>query len=120
MKKDGIQTRKRRPKGSSAPSPHHASPPLGQPRLTPQHFHYEIPADQYQLPVSTPYHTVESYANRRISSADIQLLNQNVAPLQPVMVGIPEEQTSVITSAAEQSRYQNNQEEAHVKEDNSN
>ncbi|XP_044751994.1 endothelial transcription factor GATA-2-like [Coccinella septempunctata] len=121
MKKDGIQTRKRRPKGSSAPSPHHASPPLGQPRLTPQHFHYEIPADQYQLPVTTPFHnhTVE-FANRRISSAEIQLLNQNVAPLQPVMVGIPEEQTSVITSAAEQSRYQNNQEEAHVKDDNSN
>ncbi|XP_045470877.1 erythroid transcription factor-like isoform X2 [Harmonia axyridis] len=119
MKKDGIQTRKRRPKGSSAPSPHHSSPPLGQSRLAPQHFHYEIAADQYQLPATTPYHTVE-YTNRRISSADIQLLNQNVAPLQPVMVGIPEEQTSVITSAAEQSRYQNNQDEAHVKEDNSN
>lgn len=44
----------------------------------------------------------------------------SVSPLQPVMVGIPEEQTSVITSAAEQNRYQNNQEEAHVKDDASN
>ncbi|KAL3281144.1 hypothetical protein HHI36_004363 [Cryptolaemus montrouzieri] len=116
MKKEGITTRKRRPKSNSSSS-QHASPPLGPPRLTSHQYHYEISPDQYQLPVTTPYPTVE-YTNRRISSADIQILNQNVAPLQPVMVAMPEEQTSVITSAAQQSRFQNNQEEGtHAKDE---
>ncbi|KAK9879692.1 hypothetical protein WA026_006752 [Henosepilachna vigintioctopunctata] len=119
MKKDGIQTRKRRPKSNSAPSSQHASPPLGQARLSSQHYHYEIQADQYQLPVTTPYHV--EYSNRRISSADIPVFNQSVTPLQPVMVSMPEEQASVITTAAQQNRFQNNPEEViHTKEENSN
>ncbi|XP_060518517.1 uncharacterized protein LOC132697215 isoform X4 [Cylas formicarius] len=113
MKKDGIQTRKRRPKSSAS----HAGPSasgMHQQRINPSQVYYsqavqelELPVDQYQLPQSissTVYPGHQSFHRQLPSTDHIGRQMTNAQPLQPIMT-VEDEQTSVITSTSQQTRY---------------
>lgn len=115
MKKEGITTRKRRPKNTSSQA-HHGPVTITTQRLVPQNYYPELPTDQYQLPVSS-YHA--DY-NRPRSIPTFELLHQNVTPLQPVMVATSEEPTSVITNTSQQIIICHNNSYPETNEENSN
>ncbi|XP_028154852.1 GATA-binding factor 6-B isoform X2 [Diabrotica virgifera virgifera] len=107
MKKDGIQTRKRRPKNSGG------NPgPSGQVRLGNiyQYQHapeLEIQQDTYQLPINVyPSPTQGPY--RQYAAENLRGLNAQ--PLQPIIT-TDDEQTSVITSTSQQARFRVDTEE---------
>ncbi|XP_057664250.1 transcription factor elt-2-like isoform X3 [Diorhabda carinulata] len=104
MKKDGIQTRKRRPKnsgGSQAVSGHmrlgsviSAYPYQNNPELDLQ--------DQYQVPISLYQPPPGPVQYRQFNSDNLRSLNAQ--PLQPI-IPAEDEQTSVITSTSQQARF---------------
>ncbi|XP_072379797.1 uncharacterized protein [Diabrotica undecimpunctata] len=107
MKKDGIQTRKRRPKNSGG------NPgPSGQVRIGNiyQYQHapeLEIQQDTYQLPINVyPSPTQGPY--RQYAAENLRGLNAQ--PLQPI-IATDDEQTSVITSTSQQARFRVDTEE---------
>ncbi|CAG9814281.1 unnamed protein product [Phaedon cochleariae] len=111
MKKEGIQTRKRRPKTSSAGSSG-SSAQMRMMNNSPyyQHTELELSQDQYQLPMQVyqpPQQQQQQAAYRHQYPVDqLRGLNvQTVQPLQPIVTA-EEEQASVITSTShQQPRY---------------
>ncbi|XP_066258726.1 uncharacterized protein [Euwallacea similis] len=112
MRKEGIQTRKRRPKNSA--SVHNGAGVSGmQPRITSNHAMFysnipqepELPMDQYQLPHNITAATVyPPQYHRQIQTADhLNRQMANVAPLQPIMTD--GDHTRVITSSSPQVQY---------------
>ncbi|XP_074040471.1 uncharacterized protein isoform X2 [Leptinotarsa decemlineata] len=103
MKKEGIQTRKRRPKNSSSVSSAGAS---NQVRLAPYMGYLqvsdELPQDQYQPPMNIYPNSNQPVYNQYTPAAIEQL--RNLSAIQPIMV-TEEEQASVITSTSQQPRY---------------
>ncbi|CAG9853617.1 unnamed protein product [Phyllotreta striolata] len=107
MKKEGIQTRKRRPKNSSVGSPASAA---GQVRMglpTYQYSDMDVQQDQYQLPVNL-YSQRPQVSYRHYGTENIGTLNAQ--PLQPIITH-DDEQASVITSTSQQARFRTNVEE---------
>ncbi|XP_063902853.1 transcription factor elt-3-like isoform X5 [Zophobas morio] len=113
MKKEGIQTRKRRPKNSSTHSQSSPSTSQGiaQHRLVLQHGYFppnmqaDMASDQYQLPSTVGIFQPNQY-HQRLPGAE-QLARQipaNVAPLEPIQVA-SEEQATVITSTSQNARF---------------
>lgn len=104
MKKDGIQTRKRRPKssgGSQGVSNHmrlgsviSAFPYQNNPEMDLQ--------DQYQVPISLYQPPPGPVSYRQFNSDNLRSLNAQ--PLQPI-IPAEDEQASVITSTSQQARF---------------
>ncbi|XP_044267555.1 GATA zinc finger domain-containing protein 12-like isoform X4 [Tribolium madens] len=124
MKKEGIQTRKRRPKSSNShnqPTPS-TSQGLMQNRMVavPHHGYFppnmhEVPSDQYQLPVTT--YQINQYHQRLPGAEQLtRQIPQNVTPLEPIQISQSDEQTSVITSTSQNARFRHQDDE----EDDSN
>nr|CAI5833006.1 unnamed protein product [Callosobruchus analis] len=114
MKKDGIQTRKRRPRNSGStsgagPSNHHQRlPNMQSPSFYQLTQDIELPADQYQFPTMTVHsQTPQQQIIFREFSAE-QLNRLNAIPLRPSLA--TEDQTTVIATPP-QSRYRQNLEE---------
>ncbi|CAH1975779.1 unnamed protein product [Acanthoscelides obtectus] len=113
MKKDGIQTRKRRPKNSGAasvagPSNHHQRlPNMQSPSFYQLTQDIELPADQYQFPTMAvhPQTPQQQIIFREFSAEQISRLN--VQPLRPSLT--TDEQATVI--AATPHRYRQNLDE---------
>jgi hypothetical protein len=119
MKKEGIQTRKRRPKNSNShnqPTPSTSQGVVGNRMVL--HSSYfsptmqpEIPQDQYQLPITATY--APNQYHQRLPGAE-QLTRQippNVTPLEPIQLPPNDEQASVITSTSQNARYRHQEEE---------
>ncbi|XP_066143783.1 uncharacterized protein [Euwallacea fornicatus] len=112
MRKEGIQTRKRRPKNSA--SVHNGAGVSGlQSRIPPNHTIFysnipqetELPMDQYQLPHNISTATVyPPQYHRQMQTADhLNRQMANVTPLQPIMTD--GDHTRVITSSSPQVQY---------------
>ncbi|XP_050308874.1 uncharacterized protein LOC126745184 isoform X3 [Anthonomus grandis grandis] len=114
MKKEGIQTRKRRPKNTSSVHNGSAVPTISQ-RIGPSTLNYysipqenEITMDQYQLPHNIApgnLHYPAQY-HRQIQANEHGMVRHisNVPPLQPIMT-VEDEHGRVITSTSPQMRY---------------
>ncbi|KAJ8918271.1 hypothetical protein NQ315_014141 [Exocentrus adspersus] len=108
MKKDGIQTRKRRPKNSSAAN---AASSAHQLQRIPVQYNYnaqeiDLPPDQYQLPMPPTLYQQQPQPQAYRQFPTVEQISRhlsNIAPLQPVMAEV--EQASVITSTSQQNRY---------------
>jgi hypothetical protein len=119
MKKEGIQTRKRRPKNSNShnqPTPSTSQGVVGNRMVLhssyfPPTMQPEIPQDQYQLPITATY--APNQYHQRLPGAE-QLTRQippNVTPLEPIQLPPNDEQASVITSTSQNARYRHQEEE---------
>ncbi|XP_018579826.1 GATA-binding factor 6-B isoform X2 [Anoplophora glabripennis] len=108
MKKDGIQTRKRRPKNSSAANASASSHHL---QRIPVQYNYnaqeiELPPDQYQLPMTATLYQQQQQQPQAYRQFTVEQLSRhlsNIPPLQPVIAEV--EQASVITSTSQQTRF---------------
>ncbi|EFA04530.2 grain [Tribolium castaneum] len=117
MKKEGIQTRKRRPKSSnshSQPAPS-TSQGLIPARMVTHHGYYppnlqEVASDQYQLPVTN--YQINQYQQRLPGAEQLtRPIPQNVTPLEPIQISQSDEQTSVITSTSQSTRFRHHDDE---------